>query len=140
MSETIEDIKTCKACNITKDISDFYFKKDRGNYSNKCKSCDANGVRIPKSKTHKKCKHCEEVKLMSEFNAAGKWLQPYCIECDNKRKKKFYIGKADEYKIKSKEKYNANKEDILKKQKEIRIEKNLLNPKPPRVYHKMDKD
>lgn len=113
------DEKKCKACGMTKPISDFYFKKDRQSYSNSCKRCVIDGVRIPKSDTHKKCKHCGEVKPFTEFQKAGggKWLQPYCKPCDSARKKVWAKENEDVVKNNSKEYYNDNKDFILKKEK-----------------------
>lgn len=118
MAET----RQCKACDETKLLSDFYFRKDRGSYSNKCKRCQIDGIKTPKSDTHKKCKHCGEEKPFGEFQKAGggRWLQPYCKGCDSARKRAWANDNGDRVKSKKREYYCSNREHILTNEKQKR--------------------
>lgn len=87
------ETKICKACKEEKVVSEFYLRSDTGKHKNRCKRCCIDGVNIPKSSTHKVCKHCNIEKPFDSFQKAGsggKWLQPYCKDCDKIRKGKWH--------------------------------------------------
>lgn len=106
--------KVCKSCLAEKYESDFYFRKETGKYKNVCKVCCISCKKIDKDPDNKKCKHCSIVKPNSEYQKAGggKWLQPYCKTCDEKRKKEWKNKNEDSIKLKNRLKYtewrNAN--------------------------------
>ena len=67
-------MKTCSKCNISQDLTEFYFKnKAKGRLSNKCRTCEskeAGVIFIGKNKYHKdlrekgliKCSDCQNIK------------------------------------------------------------------------------
>lgn len=122
MTET----KVCNVCFEKKNIDDFYFRKDRQEFANKCKRCQIEGKVIQRSTTHKKCKHCGAEKPFFEFNVAGggKWFQPYCKPCDTIRKKKHTEANIDKIKIKRQQNYAAKKE-VIKERSKNRYRSNM---------------
>ena len=128
MSETI----LCKACKEELPVSNFYFRKDIGKYRNCCKQCKRINTKEEIIKRldsdTKKCKHCGVDKHKSEYNKAGggKWLQPYCKQCDKIRKQKHKEKNLERVKKKEHENYLKRRKLVpphIKKQNEIiRIE------------------
>lgn len=131
--------KVCEACNIEKPLSDFYSRKGRDTYHNRCKRCCIDGVKVVREeKTSKICKHCGIEKPLSEYQKAGggKWLQPYCKPCDSNRKKKHHLENRERIIVKNREYYHKNKEEISRKDKE----KRAAIPKRPKVYNRMPEE
>lgn len=104
--------KICKSCLVEKDESDFYFKKDRNAYGNTCRKCLIAGNKHVKDLENKICKHCNIIKPNSEYQKAGggKWLQPYCKDCDKKRKDIWRSVNIDSVKEKASVRYKGWKE------------------------------
>jgi len=121
MAETVTH-KICLKCKEYLPISNFYFRKETGQYRGCCKKCKSfntkediasrllSGIKV--------CKHCNIKKPTSEYQKAGggKWLQPYCKPCDAERKRKYIELNRDNVLKKKKEYYIQNKESILEKQ------------------------
>lgn len=101
-TESIEELKICKACFDEKPVSEFYYRNDTGKYKSVCKRCQIDGKYI-KNQDHKLCSICKVAKPTSEFQKAGggKWLQPYCKPCDNERKNKHRLENIDRYREKA---------------------------------------
>lgn len=99
--------KVCKSCLVEKNEGDFYFRKELNKLNNRCKACCVSNKKHVKDPNNKKCKHCGDVKPNSEYQKAGggKWLQPYCKDCDSARKKVFYEKEKPRIKIQSRSRY-----------------------------------
>lgn len=112
--------RICKACGETKAISEYYFRNDRNDYSNRCKKCHIHNIKIPKSNTYKVCKHCGISKEFSEYQLAGggKWLQPYCKSCDANRKRIWTETNTERLSMQRKLYYQQNKEAVIRRCKE----------------------
>lgn len=115
--------QVCTSCGEKKDLSQFYIRKETGKAKTQCKRCVIDGKRVPKSETHKKCKHCGEEKPFSEYQKAGggKWLQPYCKPCDSERKKRHYGNNIVKVRERSREYYISVKDKLSAIGKEKRL-------------------
>lgn len=127
-------MKICKSCNEIKQLDEFYYRHDRDRHDSVCKKCRIAGKTIPKSTTHKICKHCGIEKPFSEYQKAGggKWLQPYCKPCDTIRKQKYVLANEDKVKHKRKSYYIENKDTIIGNSKKRYWD----NPEAARKYRK----
>lgn len=103
----MEKTKICKACNEEKPMSEFYLRNDTGKHKNRCKRCCIDGIKTFRSSTHKLCKHCNIEKPFDSFQKAGggKWLQPYCKDCDKLRKQVWEVNNKPVLKIKRQKYY-----------------------------------
>src|SRR6266487_2109625 len=115
----------CISCNQDKQLNAFYFRNDTGKYKKTCKECCISGKKKIVSATYKKCKHCTEEKPFSEFHKAGggKWLQPYCKQCDFIRKKRHEMDNKEHYQKKGKEYYLSVKGELSLRGKAKRASK-----------------
>ena len=86
--------KTCRICKITKDVSEFYFRKDNNTFRSECKQC---------IRTNSASSYEENKEERQEYNS--QWHK------DNKE----YIS------IKRKEYYQNNKNEKLQKQKDYSL-------------------
>lgn len=122
-----QQVKKCNVCYETKPVSDFYFRKENGNYRPNCKKCKPLKSKkeiIERANAPTRiCKHCGVEKPRCEYQLAGggRWLQPYCKPCDAERKKKHRIENLDYQKEKGRVYYEQNKEVIIEKQKKYVI-------------------
>lgn len=113
-------IKTCNVCNVEKDVSNFYYRKENGKYRANCKKCKPVKNRLwLATRTSKICTHCNIDKPLTDYQKAGrgKWHQPYCKECDSERKKKYNIENEAKVKERSKKYHEENRAEILTKNK-----------------------
>lgn len=121
--------KICNVCKTEKSLTEFYYRKERGEYRSNCKKCkplvSKSDMAAKANAPTKVCKHCGQEKPASEYNKAGggKWSQPYCKPCDAERKRKYTDKNRIGIKEKRKKYYEENKCVILEKQKSY-IEKN----------------
>jgi hypothetical protein len=113
----------CKKCKQDLPVSEFYFRKETGKYRGCCKKCKSIRTKAEilssLSSDSKTCTHCGVEKNKSDFQKAGggRWLQPYCKECDSKRKKQ-WSSENHELVIKGRKQYYLeNKEAITKRNK-----------------------
>lgn len=115
----MNETKICNSCEEEKPL-DAYYMKSAERRSNMCKRCQIDGKSKKRSSTHKKCKHCGEEKLFSEYQKAGggKWLQPYCKPCDSERKKKHFRENIEQVKQRSVEYYLRTRVLLSPEQKE----------------------
>lgn len=126
--------RICKACLIDKEDSCFYFKNaSKGRLDTTCKECRIAGnisVKPPKDTENKTCKSCGDTKPVSEYQKAGggKWLQPYCKDCDSARKKEWVLKNHEELKAKNNLKYKNWRE------------RNPIQPKEKKPRKKDDKE
>lgn len=103
-------MKTCSKCNISQDLTEFYFKnRAKGRLSNKCRTCEskeAGVIFIGKNKYHKelrekgliKCSDCQNIKTKENYSlnkTANFGYVQICKECCNIRHSK-YIENAKE--------------------------------------------
>lgn len=134
------DTKQCNVCNEVKPVSEFYFRKDRGEYRANCKKCKSKfskqEVSDKASAPTKVCKHCGIEKTRDEYQKAGggRWLQPYCKPCDAERKKKHSEKNIEQGILRRKKYYCENKEKIFR-QKEEWTKKNIDKLKEWRKKH-----
>ncbi len=121
--------KICLKCKDNLPISNFYFRKENGQYRGCCKKCKSLNTKeeiaarlLAETKI---CKHCGIEKNISEYQKAGggKWLQPYCKPCDAERKKRHFEENKEREVAKKKKYYEDNKAVISEKAK-IYIENN----------------
>lgn len=139
--------KVCVVCNKEKQISEFYFRKDRGIYRPNCKKCKplkrmADIMAKVANQTDKICKHCGIEKPVREYQKAGggKWLQPYCKLCDAERKRKHREENIDRCIQRQKEYYENNKEIVLQKCKEYVENNKEVIQKKKKVYREKNRD
>lgn len=123
------ETKICITCNQEKSLDNYYVRSDSGKHNNRCKKCCVENKKVERSSTHKKCKHCGEIKSFSEYQKAGggKWLQPYCKPCDARRKKEYCQHNSNRIKAKSRENYLKRRKlvppEIKEENKKKAIEK-----------------
>jgi len=118
--------KICLKCKEDLPISNFYFRKEKGQYRGCCKKCKSINTKEEVAARllaeTKVCKHCGIDKPVSEYQKAGKgkWLQPYCKPCDANRKRK-HIEENKEMTVNSRKRYyKENKPIIIERTKEYR--------------------
>lgn len=95
------DLYKCSCCNIKKDDSEFYFKKDNHRFSTKCKDCYGPLINKKKAKEYpvqndgeKICTKCKISKSRLEYRICKHikdGRSPECRECGNKRIKESFI-------------------------------------------------
>lgn len=121
----------CNKCNVSKQLSEFYFRKDSGKYRADCKTCfnlqkekgrreniaknasGRKGVTI----TEKQCTCCKKTKTITEFSIkkdSKSGVYSYCLECTRKK---------DRARVKPVKKYGK---DDIKCCTKCRVSKNLL--------------
>ncbi|MHB1316954.1 MAG: hypothetical protein ACYCZW_03850 [Minisyncoccota bacterium] len=129
MCEVTTETKICAACKQELPVTQFYFRSDKGVYRSSCKKCKRIKTKeevIKQSVSETKvCKHCGIEKSRDDFQKAGggKWLQPYCKPCDKIRKQKHREQNIEHSILKGKLYYQQNRDTILLKDKEARLEK-----------------
>jgi hypothetical protein len=127
------ETKTCRLCNVTKEVSEFQYRKDRKTYRNECKLCKQAYMQTKnyKHKTKEEklikqqekeaklnvkdkiCEECHILKPITEFELRTDTKEPsirnQCKSCVQAYRNK-YQRENEEYKIK----YNAYKRNRYK--------------------------
>lgn len=114
--------KVCSKCGIEKDVSEFYFRKDKGYYKNQCKNCclamDKEYRNINKDKIFKRVKaHIakpEIKKQLKEYRKKYKQANKEIISIKNKKYREEHMEHIKEW---HKNHYAANKNTISIKSK-----------------------
>lgn len=120
------EMKICNVCEQELNITDFYFRKESGKYRNNCKQCKpllrkADIIAKAHSET-KVCKDCGKEKLRECFHKAGGGCsQPYCKECDSKRKINWQEQNKERLISDRKKSYIVNRDLLRQKAKEYHI-------------------
>jgi hypothetical protein len=70
-------MKTCTKCKLTKDISDFNFRKERGYYNTQCKHCSLLIRKAWKAKNPEKVKIAEKKNNEKRKESRKKWWKTY---------------------------------------------------------------
>jgi hypothetical protein len=138
--------KKCKKCNVVKDVSEFYkLKSSKDGFSNECRVCckeyrEANKEKAKQNRINrknptlqeleaeaekkrlfenekKKCKKCNVVKDVSEFNkgkTSKDGLRGYCKVCISEQKKEYREANKEKIAKYNKKYIEANKEKVAK--------------------------
>lgn len=106
--------KTCKDCNIPKDIKEFKYRKDRNHYLPRCKPCESIYRKKIRNKNIKKY---------------------------HEKDKKYYEKNKKNHNKKSAEYYQQNKEKIKKQRKKFRKEnRDMILERDRKKYKEKKKD
>lgn len=104
--------QTCRTCNIDKDISDFYFRRERNKYNTKCKTCVAvykakhaqeNREKIvARTRTWRNLGRPDRRKAKRRLYkdlVRGKIQKTPCEICGSEKSESFHVDYADPLKI-----------------------------------------
>lgn len=141
---TIQSKKCEGACGEIKPLSEFYFRKETGQHRAACKKCkriktkeEIIAAAYAETKT---CKHCGIEKPRSEFQNAGKLVQPYCKPCDKVRKKKHEVENQEQYDNSRKEYYKNNFVEINKRNRAYAVKNAEKVIERRKAYHARNKE
>lgn len=113
----------CVKCQKDLPVSEFYFRKEKGQYRSCCKKCKSVNTKEEIAARllagTKVCKHCNIEKPTNEYQKSGKgkWLQPYCKICDSSRKRRYCQDNSGILKIKHANYYLKVKDKLSAKGK-----------------------
>lgn len=133
--------KLCKICGETKNIDDFYFRKDAKNYRNECKQCFNNQCknRMKDENRLKKRKEYDKLYRETHKEEAKKYKKEYYIKNKDEisiKQKNNYIKNIDERRANNKKYYQTHKEE----QKQYRENNKEHYRKIAREYNKRRKE
>lgn len=95
------------------------------------------------SDTHKQCRHCEEVKLRSEFGLANKSkdkLHIYCTACSSVRSKAWYAANRERVRESARNYREQNSERLSAKRREYYLQNKVRENQMSREYYQRNRD